>query len=63
MNLKKIGISLRVEKIEKFNEKRDAISHDWVKFFERLEKGNLFNKVNNNKSKDKNIITNVNKLS
>ena len=23
MNLKKIGISLRVEKIEKFNEKRD----------------------------------------
>ena len=37
MNLKKIGISLRVEKIEKFNEKRDAISHDWVKFFERLD--------------------------
>ena len=37
MNLKKIGISLRVEKIEKFNEKRDTISHDWIKFLEMLD--------------------------
>ena len=29
---KKIGITLRIENIEKYNEKRDAISHDWVKF-------------------------------
>jgi len=29
---KKIGITLRMEHIEKYNEKRDAISHDWVKF-------------------------------
>lgn len=28
----KIGITLRVEHIKKFNEKRDAISHDWVRF-------------------------------
>lgn len=32
--IKKIGITLRVEHVEKFNEKRDAISHDWVKFLE-----------------------------
>jgi N5-(cytidine 5'-diphosphoramidyl)-L-glutamine hydrolase len=32
--IKKIGITLRVEKIMKFNEKRDAISHDWVNFLE-----------------------------
>lgn len=30
--IKKIGITLRIEHIEKYNEKRDAISHDWVKF-------------------------------
>ena len=32
--MNKIGITLRVEHIEKYNEKRDAISHDWVKFLE-----------------------------
>ena len=37
MKLKKIGISLRVEKIEKFNEKRDAISHDWINFLQKLD--------------------------
>ena len=37
--IKKIGITLRVEHIEKYNEKRDAISHDWVKF---LETSNTF---------------------
>lgn len=36
--MKKIGITLRVENIVKFNEKRDAISHDWVNF---LEKANV----------------------
>jgi len=30
--MKKIGISLRVENIKKYNEKRDAISQDWIKF-------------------------------
>ena len=29
---KKVGISLRVENIEKYNEKRDTISQDWIKF-------------------------------
>jgi len=36
--MKKIGITLRVENIVKFNEKRDAISHDWANF---LEKANV----------------------
>lgn len=36
--MKKIGITLRVEHIAKFNEKRDAISHDWVHL---LEKANI----------------------
>ncbi len=31
----KVGISLRVENIEKYNEKRDVISQDWIKFFNR----------------------------
>lgn len=33
--MKKIGITLRVEHIAKFNEKRDAISHDWVHLLEK----------------------------
>ena len=37
MKLKKIGISLRVEKIEKFNEKRDTIRHDWINFLQKLD--------------------------
>lgn len=32
---KKIGISLRVENIKNYNEKRDAISQDWIKFCNR----------------------------
>ena len=36
MKLKKIGISLRVEFIEKYNEKRDAISHDWINFLQKM---------------------------
>ena len=36
MELKKIGITLRVETIEKYDEKRDAISQDWIKFLEEL---------------------------
>jgi len=36
MNLKKIGISLRVIKDPNYGEKRDAISHDWPRFFEKL---------------------------
>ncbi len=29
---KRVGISLRVENIEKYNEKRDTISQDWIRF-------------------------------
>ena len=36
MTLKKIGISLRVIKDPNYDEKRDAISHDWPRFFEKL---------------------------
>ena len=36
MNLKKIGISLRVETIEKYDEKRDTVSHDWINFFQKF---------------------------
>ena len=36
MNKKKIGISLRVIENQDYEEKRDAISHDWSKFFEEL---------------------------
>ena len=36
MNLKKIGISLRVETIEKYDEKRHTISHDWINFFQKF---------------------------
>lgn len=32
---KKVGISLRVENIKNYNEKRDAISQDWIKFCNR----------------------------
>ena len=36
MNRKKIGISLRIVKNQNYEEKRDAISHDWSQFFEEL---------------------------
>ena len=32
----KIGISLRVTNAEQYSEKRDALSHDWTLFFERI---------------------------
>lgn len=32
----KIGISLRVMKAPNYDEKRDALSHDWILFFEKL---------------------------
>ena len=35
--MKRIGLSLRVQKIEKINEKRDAISHDWINFLQALD--------------------------
>jgi N5-(cytidine 5'-diphosphoramidyl)-L-glutamine hydrolase len=48
---KKIGITLRIEKIKKYNEKRDAISHDWVKFLEKINVIPIFipNTLNNTK--------------
>ena len=36
MNKKKIGISLRVVQNKNYEEKRDAISHDWSQFCEEL---------------------------
>ena len=36
MKLKKMGISLRVETIEKYDERRDTISHDWINFLQKL---------------------------
>ena len=35
--MKRIGISSRIMNIEKFDEKRDAISHDWIDFLQKLE--------------------------
>ena len=32
---KRIGISLRVQIIEKYDEKRDTISHDWINFLQK----------------------------
>ena len=32
--IKRIGITLRIETIKKYDEKRDAISHDWTKFLQ-----------------------------
>ena len=37
MYLKRIGISSRIMDIEKFDERRDAISHDWIDFLQKLE--------------------------
>ena len=37
MDLKRIGISSRIMNIEKFDEKRDTISHDWIDFLQKLE--------------------------
>ena len=33
---KRIGISLRIEHFEKYNEKRNAISQDWLNFFKKV---------------------------
>ena len=39
MILKKqrIGVSLRVENISEYNEKRDALSHDWIHFLKMMD--------------------------
>ena len=37
MEPKKIGITLRVETIKKYNEKRDAISQDWINILKELD--------------------------
>ena len=34
--IKKIGITLRVETFQEYNEKRDALGHDWFDFFQKL---------------------------
>ena len=52
MNLKKIGISLRVETNEKYNEKRDTVSHDWINLFQKFKilnyyKSNFNHKISN----------------
>lgn len=35
MNMKKIGITLRIENFEKYGEKRDTISHEWVQYLSK----------------------------
>ena len=35
--MKKIGISLRVENIKNYNEKRDTLSHDWIHFLQSID--------------------------
>ena len=37
MTKKLIGVSLRVENIHQFNEKRDAISQDWTEFLSKID--------------------------
>ena len=37
MESKKIGITMRVVNAENYIERRDAISHDWPHFLEKLE--------------------------
>ena len=34
---KRIGLTLRIETIKEYNEKRDTISHDWIQFFQKLD--------------------------
>ena len=34
----RVGISLRIERIEKYNEIRDAISQDWIKLLKMQKK-------------------------
>lgn len=36
MKKAKIGISLRIMNAHNYNEYRDALSHDWIEFFEKL---------------------------
>ncbi|MCV0411903.1 gamma-glutamyl-gamma-aminobutyrate hydrolase family protein [Nitrosarchaeum sp.] len=36
MSLKKIGITMRISDSQSYTEKRDAISHDWGKFLNKL---------------------------
>jgi putative glutamine amidotransferase len=49
MDKLKIGITLRVENILPYNEKRDAISHDWINLFQKnfLEPVLIPNCINN----------------
>jgi len=41
-SLKKIGISLRIVKAQNYPEKRDALSHDWPPFFEKINAMPIF---------------------
>lgn len=34
---KRIGLTLRVQTIKEYDEKRDAISQDWIQFFQKLD--------------------------
>ena len=38
----RIGISSRIVNAEKYNEKRDAISHDWPQFLEKINSNIVF---------------------
>ena len=56
--MKKIGISLRVELIEKYAEKRDCISHDWINFLQKIDCIPIL--IPNNLHNVENYITDLN---
>ena len=56
--MKKIGISLRVELIEKYDEKRDSISHDWINFLQKIDCIPIL--IPNNLHNVENYITDLN---
>ena len=56
--MKKIGISLRVELIDKYNEKRDCISHDWINFLQKINCSPIL--IPNNLNNIEDYIANLN---
>ena len=56
--MKKIGISLRVELIKKYDEKRDCISHDWINFLQKIDCMPIL--IPNNLHDVENYITDLN---
>ena len=53
----KIGISLRVMNAENYSEKRDGLSQDWSKFFEKFDSIPIF--IPNNMENVKSYLENI----